>query len=130
MLSTLSSHRGSPRPSRLQLKELFRWVDEITALPDPINATHGYEGDKGFISIIDRGFILHAYFTGEIVRYELYGPFAPGTERSPRPPKEDHGLEGSMSIACLKDVIRLLDDGRSPLEYIRSNALQAASDRT
>ena len=33
-------------------------------------------------------YLLHSYFSGLGVQFEIYGPFAPGTERSPCPAQE------------------------------------------
>jgi hypothetical protein len=122
VLAIISFRGGTSGIRKRQLRELLRSVDELVAMPDLSIAAHGVEGAKGGISIIDRGFILHSYFSGPGVQFEIYGPFAPGTERSPRPAQECSGLTGSMSIDCLKDVIRMLDGGCSPLEHVRLHA--------
>ena len=125
MLAIITYRGGTSSLRKRQLRELLRSVDELSAMPALSIAEHGVEGDRGCLSIVDRGFILHAYFSGRAVRFEVYGPFAPGTEQSPRPPWEYPGLTGSMSTACLKEVLRILDRGRSPLEHIRMNASES-----
>ncbi len=122
MLAIISFRGGTSGIRKRQLREVLQSVDELAAMPDLSIAEHGVEGAKGGISIIDRGFILHSYFSGPRVQFEIYGPFAPGTERSPRSAQGGSGLSGSMSIDCLKDVIRMLDRGSSPLEHIRLHA--------
>jgi hypothetical protein len=95
VLAIISFLGGTSGLRKRQLRELLRSVDELAAMPDLSIAEHGVEGAKGSISMIDRGFILHSYFSGPGVRFEIYGPFAPGTERSPRPAQECSGLTGS-----------------------------------
>jgi hypothetical protein len=125
VLAIVSFHGGTSSYRKRQLRELLRSVDELAAMPDLSIAEHGVEGAKGVLSIVDRGFIIHAYFSGHAIQFEVYGPFAPGTEQSPRPPWEYRGLTGSMSTACLKEVICILDRGGSPLEHIRLNASES-----
>ena len=118
----ISFRGGTSGIRQRQLRELLRSVDELAAMPDLSIAEHGVVGTKGGISIIDRGFVLHSYFSGLGVQFEIYGPFAPGTERSPCPAQECSGLTGSMSIDCLKDVIRMLDRDNCPLQHVRLHA--------
>ncbi len=125
MLAIISFRGGTSDIRKRQLRELLRSVDELAAMPGLSIAEHGVEGAKGGISVIDRGFIFHSYFSGPGVQFEIYGPFAPGTERSPHPAQECSGLAGSMSIDCLKHVIRMLDRGSSPLEHVRLHAWES-----
>ncbi len=80
MLAIISFRGGTSSIRKRQLRELLRSVDELAAMPDVSIAKHGVEEVKGGISIIDRGFILHSYFSGPAVQFEIYRPV-----RSPGP---------------------------------------------
>ncbi len=100
--AVISLHGGCTSSLRKrQLRELFRAVDEIATKPDlSIEENRGRES-KGNLSIVDRGFILHAYVSGQTVDFLIYGPFPPGTEQAPRPPWESPGHAGLIGLDCL-----------------------------
>src|SRR6266498_2391612 len=65
----ISSGAG-PKP--LPLKEVLDHVDLISALPDLDEKIDGWTGTKGFVSVLEFGFILHAYFEGSGATFEMY----------------------------------------------------------
>lgn len=79
-----------------------------------------------WISVSDQGFDLEVYFGEDtrqdgIIDFVLYGPYSPG-ERTDI--YDGRGLHGAMTTACLKDLLVLLDEGRSPVDYVRESALE------
>src|SRR5438132_1498626 len=123
---------GSPSVYKtLAMEELVALVDRLAAAPPVSSDGGGASGDHAWISVIDRGFVLHAYF-GEDCRadgavgFELYGACPPGTERDHGDPYDGRGLAGSMTTACLKSVLSLLDNGHSPVDHVRGSALRAS----
>ena len=40
-------------------------------------------------------------------------------------PYDGRGLAGTMTLPCLKQMLSLLDEGRSPVDYVRESALEA-----
>ncbi len=130
-MAILGYRGGTSSLRERPLREVLRAVDELDAMPEPTFEADGMEGDKGVLSVLDRGFILHAYFGGGKIRFELYGPIVPGSECDPRPLHAAvEGHSGVMSVECLKGVLRLMEEGRSPVEFVRSHALEANSVRT
>lgn len=134
MLSACYGEWGTGRPpdyAAYSLAELHGLVDRFAAAPPVSSQGDGASGTHAWISVIDRGFVLHAYFgeecrAGGAVGYELYGPYPPRTEREYGDPYDGTGLAGTMTTACLKDVLGLLDGGRSPVEFVRGSALSAS----
>jgi hypothetical protein len=120
-----------PRYSAVALSDLCSLIDRLAAAAPLSSRIDGASGDHAWISVIDRGFVLHAYF-GEncradgIVGFELYGPYPPGTECEHGDPYDGRGLAGRMTTACLKAVLSLLDKGHSPVDYVRGSALSVS----
>lgn len=111
--------------------DLHALVDRLAAAPTVSSRGDGASGDHAWLSVIDRGFVLHAYFgedcrDGGFVGFELYGPYPSGTERDPVGPFDGRGLEGRMTTASLKAVLALLDDGQSPVDYVRGSAVSVS----
>jgi hypothetical protein len=108
------------------LAELDALVDRLAAAPPLSSSGAGVMGDHAWVSVIDRGFVAHFYFSegcrDGLVGFELYGPYPPGTERQHGDPYDGTGLSGSMSVATLKEVLRLLDAGTSPVDFVRAAA--------
>jgi hypothetical protein len=122
-LGEVSSLRERP------LRELLRSADELAAQPEVSEARAGVTAHKGHISVIDREYILHAYFLRQHVEFELYGPPPRETGRLPRPLRDGGGLAGAMSVDSLKEVLRMLDRGESPVQFLEENADILNSDR-
>lgn len=109
----------------MRLTELLEHLGAITLLPHLSTYEGGVSGTRGFMSIIAKQHILHAYFEDELdivgdedVRFEL-------TEHSGEYDEPKHpysSITGYMTPDCLREVLRLLDKGQSPIEYVRANA--------
>ena len=74
-----------PSYAARSLDELHRLVERLAAAPSVSSYGGGASGDHAWISVIDRGFVLHAYFVEDcrgdgIIGFEFYGPYPPGTE--------------------------------------------------
>src|SRR4051812_31511684 len=65
----LESVNSGRTPRLLRLSEVFAHVDQISELPEL--RTKNFQGDKGYITIRDAGFVLHAYFEKLHVRFEI-----------------------------------------------------------
>src|SRR5262249_13693241 len=92
------------------LPELLEMVARLSAAPRVSSLFEGALGDHAWLSVIDRGFIMHAYF-GEttfsegVISFEIYGPYPPGTERAHGDPYDGRGLAGTMTTQSLKEVL-------------------------
>jgi hypothetical protein len=134
MLESSYSEWGMGQPpvyAVRSLAALHALVDRLAAAPTVSSRGAGASGDHAWISVIDRGFIAHAYFGEEtrrdgVISFELYGPYSPGTERDDGDPYDGRGLAGSMTTAQLKVMLSLLDAGQSPVEYVRETALSVS----
>jgi hypothetical protein len=118
------------------LDVLHELIDRLAAARPVSSYRGGARGDHAWIIVSDHGFDLSVYFgencreDGE-VRFLLYGPYSPG-ERGDI--YDGRGLDGSMTTACLKGLLTLLDQGRSPVDsvgrspvdYVRELALEAS----
>jgi hypothetical protein len=134
MLEAYCGEWGAVRPpdySAQSVGDLHALVDRLAAPRTLSSRGEGASGDHAWLSVIDRGFVLHAYFGEDcggdgVVGFELYGPYPPGTERDHGDPFDGRGLAGGMTTACLKAVLALLDGGQSPVEYVRASAVSAS----
>ena len=106
------------------VKELHKVVDGFSEMGSDLDGRFppGADGDHAWISIIDSGFVMHAYFYRQIIRFELYGPKPAGKEKQFGDPYDGSGLSGELDVNTLKEIIALLDQGRSPREYVQENA--------
>jgi hypothetical protein len=112
------------------------WLDlntliERFAVAPPLSSQGGAFGDHAYLSVIDRGFIFHAYFGEETgtqgtLSFELYGPYPPGTEREHGDTYDGSGLAGTMRLACLKETLALLEQYQSPVTHIRAHSVEVA----
>lgn len=109
----------------MSLAELLEHFQIITHLPHLSSYEGDVSGTRGFVSVFEDKHILHAYFEDEVdiigdeeVRFELTKHS--GERDEPRPPLIE--ITGYMTSDCLCEALRLLDDGRSPVEYIQANA--------
>lgn len=103
------------------LDALLELVDRFARMPPLRSYNPEQAGDHAWLSVIDRGFVFHVYFSDDDPTFELYGPFAPGSELQHRDPYDGSGLAGSMSIQSLKDVLAMLDRGESPREHVQQH---------
>lgn len=106
------------------LDELYLLIDRLAAARPVSSYGRGISGDHAWICVSDRGFDVEAYFSEDcreesVVWFVLYGPYSPGDGGNIY---DGRGLHGVMSIACLKGVLALLDEERSPLNYVRESA--------
>src|SRR5690242_2360062 len=107
----------------MALNDLLILIDRFVSMP-PLHSynRHGDDapgavrGDHAWVSVIDRGFVFHVYFSEDEPTFELYGPFPPGHEAQQQDPYDGSGLAGSMSIKGVRQVITLLDGDQSPRE--------------
>jgi hypothetical protein len=120
--------------SLLSIDAILQHIDEIYRIPSPstFNIGYGIGTSRGFITIHDRGFILHAYFVDEVVKgasiqIELFGPFG-DPERLKNNPYAGT-IEGLITLHTLKQAIHLLDKGESPVEYVQSNIVSWPKDK-
>lgn len=56
-----------------------------------------------------------------LVTFLLYGLYSPGNRAYIH---DGRGVRGYMTTACLKGLLALLDEERSPLNYVRESALE------
>lgn len=120
---------NSPSFAAHALDELYAWVDRLAAARPVSSYQGGASGDHACICVKNVNFFLNAYFGEECrndnaVRFELYGPYSPEEQSQRISPFDGRGLWGSMTTACLKRLLALLDDGRSPVDYVRESALE------
>jgi hypothetical protein len=126
-----ASRRGTGAGAHVTEREMPREVGELL---DVVERFHemgsdvegrfpgGSDGDHAWVSVVDGGFIVHAYFCRKTIRFELYAPPAVGREKKHGDPYDGSGLSGEVDVQTLKEVLRLLDRGQSPREFIRENA--------
>src|SRR5262245_42876870 len=122
---------GSTDYQALSLEDLCALVDRFAAAPPLSSYGPNASGDHAWMSVIDRGFVAHVYFdegTGAngTVEFELYGPYPPGTERDYSDPYDGNGLAGRMTTECLKQMLSILDAGKSPIDFVRTSAISAS----
>ncbi len=86
----------------------------------------GMDGDKGLISVHDNQFILHAYFVdrNEIVgnasvRIEFFE--STGRENALDTEANCEEFSGYIEIDDLKATLCLLNNGQSPVEYLKEH---------
>src|SRR4051812_48791227 len=70
------------RESSRSAKELMGIVDRFSEMASDLDGRFSplADGDHAWISIVDGGFVLHAYFCRCVIRFELYGPTPVGKE--------------------------------------------------
>lgn len=113
------------------LDELHKLVDRLAAARPVSSYRGGASGDHAWIIVSDHGFDLSVNF-GEDCREEgvvwflLYGPYSPGEKGKRGNIYDGRGLDGRMTAACLKGLLALLDEGYSPVDYVREFALEAS----
>jgi hypothetical protein len=114
------TEREMPRKA----EELLDVVDRFSEMGSDLDGRFpsGADGDHAWISIIDAGFVLHAYFYRQTIRFELYGPMPVGKEKQYGDPYDGSGLSGELDADTLNGIITLLDRGQSPREYVQQNA--------
>lgn len=121
------NNKNSYKLTPHSLDELYRLIDRLAAARPISSYSRGASGDHAWIIASDHGFDLSVYF-GEgcredgVVRFLLYGPYAPGDGGHIY---DGRGLEGEMTTACLKGLLALWDEGRSPVDYVRRSAVEA-----
>jgi hypothetical protein len=117
---TYITEREMPRT----VEELFAVVDRFGRMASDLDGRFppGADGAHAWISIIDQGFVMHAYFNRRTIGFELYGPHPAGKEREYGDPYDGSGLCGELDEDALMWIITLLDQGRSPREYVQENA--------
>jgi hypothetical protein len=112
---------NSPRLTDHSLEELYSLVDQLAAARPVSSSRGGASGHHAWIIVSDRRFNLEVYFGEDtrrdgVVDFVLYGPYSPG-ERCDI--YDGRGLHGEMTAPCLKELLSLLDRGRSPVDYVR-----------
>jgi hypothetical protein len=130
----LKAHHGewnkenSPRLTARSLGELCSLVDRLAAARPVSSYGGGASGHHAWIIVSDQGFNLEVYFgedtrTDGVIDFVLYGPCPPGERGSIY---DGRGLHGEMTTACLKELLALLDAGRSPVDYVRESAQEVS----
>ena len=124
------SKDNSPAFSPYSLDELYALVDRLAAARPVSSYGRGMSGHHAWIVLKNRDFGLVAYFGEDcrsdgVVDFELRGPYPPGTDYKRVDPYDGRWLAGMMTITCLKAVLAQLDEGRSPVDYVRESALEA-----
>ena len=114
------TEREMPR----RLEELLDVVDRFSEMSSDLDGRFppGSSGAHAWMSIVDQGFVMHAYFDRRTITFELYGPTPVGREKEYGDPYDGRGLSGELDADTLKNVIKLLDEGRSPRDYVQANA--------
>jgi hypothetical protein len=112
------------------LDELYRLADRLAAARPVSSYRGGMSGDHAWIVLKSLDFSLCVYFGEDcrsegVVWFHLYGPIPSGPERKHAHPYDGRGLAGRMTMACLKGLLALLDEGRSPVAYLHESALEA-----
>lgn len=127
--------RGRGAGALIREREMLRTAEELLRVVDRF---HGMgsdlagrfpswaDGDHAWISVVDRGFVLHAYFERRTIRFELYGPKPVGREKERGDPYDGSGLTGVLEADTLKEVITLLDQGECPRQFVRENAKECS----
>jgi len=105
----------------MPLADILALVDRFARMPPLASYNPEQAGDHAWLSVIDRGFVFHAYFDELDVSFELYGPFPPGTEMDQRDPYDGSGLAGHMSCQAVKEVLAMLNRDLSPREYVQEH---------
>lgn len=113
-----------PGEREFQLVQLVGLVDEFVALPSLSRFGDGFAGHKAWISVVDRGFVFHAYFGDDAIDFELYGPYEPGTEMTSC--ESSTGICGRIDSSCLKEALKLIENGESPVEFVSTSAIEVA----
>lgn len=119
---------NSPRLTAHSQDELCSLVDRLAAARPVSSYGGGASGHHAWIIVSDRGFNLEVYFGEDtradgVIDFVLYGPCSPG-ERGDI--YDGRGLHGEMTTACLKGLLATLDEGRSPVDYVRASALEVS----
>jgi hypothetical protein len=120
----------SPEFMARRLDELYEWVDRLAAARPVSSYGRGISGHHAWIILRTLDFSLAVYFGEDcrsdgVVDFHLYGPCPPGPERERAHPYDGRGLAGTMTVPCLNGMLALLDEGRSPVDYVRESALEA-----
>jgi hypothetical protein len=116
----LITEREIPR----ELEELLDVVERFHEMGSNLEGRFaaGVVGDHAWVSVVDGGFVLHAYFNLHEIRFELYGAQPVAKEKKHRDPYDGSGLSGELEVQTLKEVLRLLDRGQSPRQFVQENA--------
>jgi hypothetical protein len=120
---------SSPRFAARSLDDLYRLVDRHAAARPVSSHGGGARGDHAWVVVRNPDFSLAAYFGEDclsdgVVRFHLYGPCPPGPGRDHAHPFDGRGLSGAMTTACLNGLLALLDEKRSPVDYVRESAVE------
>jgi hypothetical protein len=117
------AHITEPEMPR-KAKEILGVIDRFHDMRSDLEGRFppGCSGDHGWMTVIDQGFTMHTYFCEDTIRFELYGPKPPGEEKEPGDSYDGSGLYGELDADTLKSVVTLLDQGKSPREYVQAHA--------
>ncbi len=112
----------------MSVDKLEEHIDALAGLPDLVSyegsvLEGGIEGDRGFFTVRANACVMHAYFIPDnqfvensTVRIELM-PMETGTGSS----DSSQHVTGLVSIVCLKELIRRMDQGEFPTEFAVEN---------
>ena len=113
--------------TRVIYDSIYQHIEAINELPLLSSFNVGIGGDRGLITIIGRGYVLHAYFREDIINrpsisIALHGPLK-DTEHLKTDLYAVTIGDGLVTIDVLKEILRLLDAGESPVEYVQNNII-------
>lgn len=110
------------------LDQLNELIDRLAAARTISSYRGGASGHHAWIIVSDHGFNVEAYFgesTGknDIIDFVLYGPYAEGEKGNIY---DGRGLSGEMTATSLKGLLAILDEGRSPVDFVHQEALDVS----
>lgn len=120
--------QNQPKLVPHSLEDLHSLIDHLCARP-PVSSYPGRAtGHHAWIIVSDHGFDLQVYFgesTGKdlVVSFVLYGPYSAGEENSIY---DGRGLHGDISTENLKTLLGILDQGRSPVDFVHGAAIEVS----
>jgi hypothetical protein len=121
LLSLIVGFSGTSVWKDRSLRELLHWAEDLADAAGSARPGDGGLGVDRSLSVHGAGLILHAHFPGGLIRFTIHAN--PFEEPSPDDPITNReALSGAMRVECLKETLRLLADGCSPLFSLWSNA--------
>ncbi|HLP00092.1 MAG TPA: hypothetical protein VK171_15965 [Fimbriimonas sp.] len=131
MLNAYHGEFNQEKASQLtphSLEDLNTLIERLAAAKPVSGYGSGARGHHAWIIVSDHGFNLEIYFgestkQNQTIDFVLYGPFLPSEETNIY---DGRGLDGVMTIICLKKTLTILDQGNNPIEYVKQTALEVS----
>jgi hypothetical protein len=123
---------GYPELRERSSYEVDELVDRLAVLPEATLGAGDWNPPYGAtITVLEANFILHATFQADGVAIELFGSYEtwePWDSWKHSKPAPD-SLSGLVDAPCLKTILRLLAERKSPGPFIRANARSWTDER-